>query len=108
MLSGPKTASMPFFSSTPDEIAGLHQLVVDQILRPRLSDDEEVAADVSREVHLRIGRIEVDDRDARCARFLDDVDKAARIGAGCDDGVGLSGDGGSDRLLLRGHVAIVE
>ena len=82
--------------------------MIDEILRPRLSDDEEVAADVGREVHFRIGRVEIDDRNAGRSRFLDDVDEAARVGAGRDDGVGFGRDGGADRFLLRGDIAIVE
>ena len=92
----------------PDEVAGLHQAVVDQILRPALADDREIAADIGVEVDFRVRRVEVDDRNARGARFLDDLDEAAGVGARGHDRVGLGGDGGADRLLLRGDVAVVE
>ena len=92
----------------PDEVAGLHQLVVDEILRPALADARQIDADIGVEVHLRVGGVEVDDRDARGARLVDDLHEAAGVGARGDDRVRLGGDGGADRLLLRGDVAVVE
>ena len=92
----------------PDEIARLHQAVIDEILCPALADDFEIAADIGVEIHLRVGRVEVDDRNAGGARFLDDFDEAAGIGARRNDRVGLGGNGGADRFLLRRHVAVVE
>ena len=80
MPSGLNTLGMPSSSCDavggagdldrhPDEVARLHQALVDQILRPVLADDDVVAADIGVEARLRVGRVEVDDRDAwrRCA-----------------------------------------
>ena len=119
MPSGSNTLLMPSSSCDavggagnldrhPDEIALLHQALVDQILRPAAAEDDVVAADIGVEVGGRVGRVEVDDRDVGGVRLLDDLDQAARIGAGGDDAVGLGGDRRAHRFLLRRHVAIVE
>ena len=96
------------FDRHPDEIALLQPGLVDHVLGPALADDREVGADIGVEVDGGVRRVEVDDRDAGGAGLLDDLDHAARIGAGGDDGVGLGGDRRAHRFLLRRHVAIVE
>ena len=61
MPSGSKTLLMPFFfldavggaghlDRHPDEVALLHQALVDEVLRPGPADDDEVAADIGVEV----------------------------------------------------------
>ena len=92
----------------PDEVALLHQALVDQVLRPALADRDQVAADIGVEVRAGVGRVDVDDRDAGGLGLLDHLDQAARVRAAADDAVGLGGDGGAHRLLVRGHVAAVE
>ncbi len=76
----------------PDEVALLHELLVDQVLRPALAEGDIVAAHIGIEVGGGIGRVEVDDRDLGRVRLLDDLDQAARIGAAGHDAVGLGGD----------------
>ena len=92
----------------PDEVARLHQPLVDQVLRPVAAEDHVVAADIGVEAGGRVGGVEVDDRDVGLVRLLGDLDQAARVGARGGDAVGAGGDGGAHRLLLRGDVAVVE
>ena len=92
----------------PDEVARLHQALVDQVLRPALADLDQVAADIGVEAGARVGRVDVDDRDAGGLGLLDHLDQAARVGAAGDDAVGLGGDRGAHGLLVRRHVAAVE
>jgi hypothetical protein len=96
------------FDGRPDEIAGFHQALVDEILRPVPAERHIVAADIGVETRLRIGRVEIDDRDFGVIGLFGDLHEAAGIGAGGDDAVGLGGNRRTHRFLLRGDVAIVE
>ena len=96
------------FDRHPDEVAGLHQTLVDQILRPVPAEHHVVAADIGVEARLRIGRVEVDDRDFRVVGLLGDLDQASRVRARRDDAVRLGGDRRTHGFLLRRHVAVVE
>src|SRR5690606_768472 len=92
----------------PDEIAFFDEAVVDEILGPGAAEDDVVSADVSIEARRGIGRVDVDDRDARRIGLACHLDQAPRIRAAGHDAVGARRDGGADRLLVRGHVAAVE